>query len=186
MTVLEIKIVIFIVVSLGLGWLSRRSLRDFRSHGLYRFFAWESVLVLVLMNINYWFDKPLSVFQIVSWLLLLISIILVIYGTHSLFKGGRPNRSRNDKLLIGIERTTTLVTGGAYHYIRHPMYSSFLFGAWGVFFKHFSLAGFCLAAATTTFAIVTAKREETENVRFFGQAYHSYMKRTKMFIPFLF
>jgi protein-S-isoprenylcysteine O-methyltransferase Ste14 len=40
--------------------------------------------------------------------------------------------------------------------------------------------------AATLFLLATAKVEESENVRYFGTAYAEYMKRTKMFIPFLF
>mgnify|MGYP001819855295 FL=1 len=88
--------------------------------------------------------------------------------------------------LIGIEKTTALVTVGAFKYIRHPLYSSLLFGTWGIFFKGPSLLAGILALTVTTFLLATAKVEEAENIRFFGAAYQTYMKQTKMFIPFLF
>ena len=122
----------------------------------------------------------------VSWFLLLVSIIIVTYGTLSLRKAGKPDSKRNDPMLIGIEKTTELVTTGAYRYIRHPMYSSFMFGAWGVFFKHFSWLNAFFAMITTIFAVITAKKEEVENARYFGEAYRDYKKRTKMFLPFFF
>jgi protein-S-isoprenylcysteine O-methyltransferase Ste14 len=75
---------------------------------------------------------------------------------------------------------------GAYKYIRHPLYSSLLFLAWGVFFKDPSWLGGILALAATIFLVVTAKVEEAEDIRFFGPAYQIYRKQTKMFIPFLF
>jgi len=78
------------------------------------------------------------------------------------------------------------VTIRAYRYIRHPLYSAAFYGVWGVFFKQPSLPGFFLAAITTFLFIKTARVEETENIRFFGDAYQDYMKQTKMFIPFLF
>jgi len=34
--------------------------------------------------------------------------------------------------------------------------------------------------------VATAKVEERKNIRFFGPVYEAYMKRTRMFIPFLF
>lgn len=181
-----LKIAIFILVSTGLAWVSWPSLRDIRSHGFYRFFVWESSIVLVLLNFNYWFYKPFSLHQIVSWILLTLSTILVIHGAVLLYKTGRPSSTRQDPTLKGIEKTTVLVTTGIYRYIRHPLYSSLLFGVWGVFFKRPSLEGVCLAVIATIFLIMTAKREETENLRFFGMAYHDYMQRTKMFIPLLF
>lgn len=182
----QFKVIVFIVASLGLVWVSRSSLLDYRSHGFYRFFAWEAILVLILLNLDYWFYEPFSIHQIASWFLLIISLFLVIHGFQLLHMVGKPDSKRNDPSLVGIEKTTKLVTVGAYRYIRHPLYSSLLYGAWGVFFKHPSWVGASLAMITTLFLTMTAKIEEAENIRFFGAAYQSYMKQTKMFVPFLF
>ncbi len=78
-----------------------------------------------------------------------------------------------------------LVTGGTYRFIRHPMYSSLLFLAWGAFLKAFSWSGGLAATVATLSLIATAKVEERENVRYFGAAYAEYIKRSKMFVPFL-
>ncbi len=166
--------------------MSWSSLRNIRSHGFYRFFAFEAIVALVLLNIDFWFDNPFSYHQIISWLLLFISLFLVILGSRLLMKEGKPDAKRDDPSLMGIEKTTELVTTGVYRYIRHPIYSAGLYGIWGVFFKHHSWAGFALAVITTFFLTMTAKTEEAENIRFFGDAYQSYMKQTKMFIPFIF
>jgi len=48
------------------------------------------------------------------------------------------------------------------------------------------LLGVSLSVTATFFLIMTSKIEESENIRFFGAAYQSYMKQTKMFIPLLF
>lgn len=167
-------------------WLSRYSLRNLRSHGFYRFFAWEAILVLVLMNVGYWFRDPFCLSQIVSWLLLTVSAWLVGYSLLLLRKLGEPSSERKDPSLIGIEKTTKLVTVGIYRYIRHPIYSSLLFGAWGVFFKQPSIPSAALASVATFFLIMTARMEEAENIRFFGTDYQTYMKQSKMFVPFLF
>ncbi|OGN99853.1 MAG: hypothetical protein A2Y59_02985 [Chloroflexi bacterium RBG_13_52_14] len=173
-----LKLVIFVFVSVGILVLSWQSLRNPRSRGFYRFFAFESILILILLNLEHWFRDPFSVHQIVSWLLLLCSIVLVAHGFYLLHVIGRPKS--------GIESTTTLVMVGAYKYIRHPLYSSLLFLAWGVFFKDVSLLGGILASVATAFLIVIAKMEEAENIQKFGAEYTVYMKSTRMFIPFLF
>jgi protein-S-isoprenylcysteine O-methyltransferase Ste14 len=182
----EVKVIVFIIASAGLVWISWPSLRDVHSHGFYRFFAFETIVILILLNIDYWFYEPFSIHQIISWILLIISLFFVIHGFQLLHTAGKPDSKRKDSSLIGIEKTTKLVRVGAYRYIRHPIYSSALYGCWGVFFKNFSWIGFSLAVITTFFLTMTAKREEIENIHFFGDDYKSYMKKTKMFIPFVF
>ncbi|MFH1700775.1 MAG: isoprenylcysteine carboxylmethyltransferase family protein [Candidatus Zixiibacteriota bacterium] len=183
---LHYKIIIFIIVTVGLVWLSWKSLRSFRSHGFYRFYAWEAILALILLNIGHWFDYPLSTDQLIAWFLLIISLVLLIAGIRLLISIGKPDSSREDPSLIGLEKTTKLVTVGAYKYIRHPIYGSLLFLAWGALFKQINLITICLALIATFFLFMTAKMEEAENIKFFGDEYREYMRRTKMFIPYLF
>ena len=85
-----------------------------------------------------------------------------------------------------IEDTVNLVKEGVYKYIRHPMYSSLLFLAFGAMFKHITVFTVLLASGTILFLIFTAKTEEKENIDFFGLTYQKYIEETKMFIPFLF
>ena len=181
-----VKVVVFLVVTAGLAYVSRASLLVPRSHGFYRFFAWEAILALMLLNADAWFRDPFSWHQIISWCLLLVSLFLVLHGVHLLRQIGEPDKQRDDASLVGFEKTTTLVTVGAYLYIRHPLYSSLLFLAWGVFFKVPAWIGVLLASAATLFLVATARVEESENLRFFGPAYKAYRKQTKMFIPYLF
>ena len=181
-----VKFVVFLGATAGLATVSRGSLRDTRSHGFYRFFAWEAILVLILLNLDVWFRDPASWHQIASWCFLLVSLFLVVHGVHLLKRIGKPDERREDDTLVGIERTTALVTEGAYRYIRHPLYSSLLFLAWGVFFKAPSWTGGLLALAATLFLVATARIEEVENAAFFGPAYEAYKEQTRMFIPFLF
>jgi protein-S-isoprenylcysteine O-methyltransferase Ste14 len=118
------EVILFVVASAGLAYLSRRSLRDPRSHGFYRFFAWEAMLGLLLLNWREWFEDPFSLHQVISWLLLLASAVLVLQGARLLQRLGRLSASRGgDEALLGIERTTALVTVGVFRYIRHPLYS---------------------------------------------------------------
>jgi protein-S-isoprenylcysteine O-methyltransferase Ste14 len=181
-----IKAVIFLIVSIIIIYFSRASINKPQSHGFYRFFAWESIAASVLLNIDSWFTNPFSVTQIISWILLVISLFLIIHGIILLRKIGKPNETRGDSTLLGLEKTTRLVVEGAYRYIRHPFYSSLLFLAWGVFLKSVSIVGLVLAVLATIFLVLTGKFEEKEDIRYFGSEYLEYMKRTKMFIPFIF
>ncbi len=185
-----VRVSIFIVLTAGLAYLTRASLRSPGSHGFYRFFAWECIVLLVLFNFRSWsgwFGDPLSVRQLVSWSLLTASLVLAVWGVQLLRSVGRPERDRReDEPLVGIERTTQLVTTGVFKYVRHPLYSSLLFLTWGVFFKRPGWVAIALALGATGFLLATAKAEEGENIRYFGPAYEDYMRGTRRFIPFLF
>jgi len=137
------------------------------------------------VNVKYWIKDPFSPQQIIAWFLLSISLVLIFQGVQLFRKQGNIDSERNDPSLIGIEKTTELVKSGVYKYIRHPFYSSLLFLGWGIFFKGVSWGMFILAIAATIFLILTAKREEIENINYFGEEYQEYMKDTKMFIPYV-
>lgn len=172
------KLIIFVVMSAGIVFLSWKSFRNPRSHGFFRFFAFEFILALILLNLEPWFRDPFSAQQITSWVLLLFSLLLAVHGFYLLHVVGRPKD--------GIEDTITLVITGAYKYIRHPLYASLLLLVWGVFLKDVvSPLGGSLAAIASAFITATARAEELENLQKFGAKYAGYMKTTKMFIPFL-
>jgi protein-S-isoprenylcysteine O-methyltransferase Ste14 len=138
------------------------------------------------MNVNEWFTDPFRIRQLVSWSLLTISLVLIITGVWMFNKHGKIDQNREDESLVGIEKTSQLVTTGIYHYIRHPFYSSLLFLGWGIFLKNLTWLGLLLAFMNTILLCITARREETENIDFFGESYQFFMQETKMFIPFLF
>jgi protein-S-isoprenylcysteine O-methyltransferase Ste14 len=179
------KLFAFAITSAFLVYISRRSLLLPRSHGFYRFFAWESILGLVLLNVSHWEEDPYSPHQLVSWLLLFFSVFLVIHGVRLLQVIGKPDEQRPHDELLTFEKTTKLVTVGAYRYIRHPLYASLLFLTLGAFLKDPSLPGMLLASTSSLFLILTAKSDESECLQHFGNAYEAYMQKTKMFIPFL-
>jgi protein-S-isoprenylcysteine O-methyltransferase Ste14 len=181
------KIIAFGIATLFLITISRASLLHPRSHGFYRFFAWETMLILFLLNLSHWFENPFAWYQLLAWTLLFACIIPVVWGTILLQKHGNPVEKREaDPSLLAFEKTTSLVTTGIYRYIRHPLYSSLLLLAWGIFFKFPSWTGIALASVATAFLVATAQADEAECIQFFGTAYEGYMKKTKRFIPFVF
>jgi protein-S-isoprenylcysteine O-methyltransferase Ste14 len=173
-----IEILIFSIGSVGIVWVSTQSLRMPGSHGFYRFFAWEIILGMFVLNLHNWFANPFAWNQIISWVLLFLCLIPIFYGVFLLRTVGKPT----DQL----EATTRLVTNGIYQSIRHPLYASLIYLTWGIFFKSPSLLGGCLAVVSTAFLYATARADESECLIKFGEEYAGYMKKTKMFIPFVF
>ena len=181
------RIAIFFAASAAIVRLSWRSLRDPRSHGFYRFFAFELLSALILLNVPMWFRDPLSARQLVSWFLGAISIGLAIEGFRLLRVIGRPAPTAARSTNLPFENTTMLVTVGAYRLIRHPMYASLLALVWCAYLKNpFAIGGIVLALCASGFLIATAVTEERENLATFGAAYADYMKHTRRFVPCLF
>jgi protein-S-isoprenylcysteine O-methyltransferase Ste14 len=153
------------------------SIKFKRYHGIARFFAFESVFVLVMLNFNVWFVNPFSPFQLVSWLLLILSIYVVITGYLLLKRKGMPDTN--------FENTSKLVKSGIYGYIRHPLYLSIFLLGTGVMLKDPKLAQLILGVINLIAIYITARIEENEMMAKFGEEYRTYMKETKMFFPFV-
>lgn len=166
--------------SVALVWLSRKALGKPKSHGYYRFIAVEFILLLMVLN-----RRPLGD-QTIAEVLLLLSAALVILGYSALRRFGNAGASRIDDSLFGFEKTTTLVTGQIFRYIRHPMYASLMALAWGFFFRDPSLLAVSLAGLASVFLLLTARADERECLAYFGDPYAEYMKRTRRFLPYLF
>jgi protein-S-isoprenylcysteine O-methyltransferase Ste14 len=181
-----VRVALFLLFSAVLAGISWPALHNPRSHGFYRFLVFESILALVLLNLPFWFQNPYAPRQLLSWALLFTSIFLVLDGVYLLKKLGGHRHRRESPENFSFENTARLVSEGIYRYVRHPMYTSLLFLAWGAALKHLAPVALAGALLSTVLLVITAKVEERESLTFFGATYSSYVHRTKMFIPFLF
>jgi hypothetical protein len=85
-----VKLVVLVAGSASILGVSWRSVRGRRSHGFYRFLAWASILILILLNLDRWFADPLSLLHILAWLLLTASLFLVLHSLYLLCVIGKP------------------------------------------------------------------------------------------------
>jgi protein-S-isoprenylcysteine O-methyltransferase Ste14 len=154
------------------------SIKHGRYHGIARFFAFESVFIMVLLNAPIWFRDPFSPVQIISWILLILSLWFAIAGFILLRNLGKPQGGN-------FENTSVIVKTGLYKYIRHPLYLSILAGGTGVMLKDAGTIQLILGLINLIAIWFTARIEEREMIAKFGGAYSDYMKETKMFIPFI-
>jgi protein-S-isoprenylcysteine O-methyltransferase Ste14 len=152
--------------------------RTHQTHGTFRFLGLECLAVLIAWNAGRWFRDPLSIRQLASWALFVGATLLALHGVHLLRSVGRAQRRV-------MEETQTLVEAGVYGYIRHPLYLSLMLFGWGVALKGLDPVSLGLAVAATFMLVATARYEERFNIEHFGAAYSEYMKRTRMFIPWL-
>jgi protein-S-isoprenylcysteine O-methyltransferase Ste14 len=154
-----------------------QSIKQGRYHGIARFFSFESIFVIVLLNSKVWFREPFSFLQIISWTLLILSLYFAVAGFLLLKKIGKPDAN--------IENTSVLVKEGLYKYIRHPLYLSLFVGGTGAMIKDPGLLQLVFGAVNLVAIWLTATIEEKEMITKFGKDYIDYMKETWMFIPYI-
>ena len=172
-----ITLVIGTIMIVAFSWYF--SLKEKRYHGIARFFSFESIFILVMLNWRVWFKDPFSPYQILSWLFLFASIYPGIAGFLTLHGKGKPEDNH-------IERTTVLVKSGIYKYIRHPLYCSLFLLGTGVMLKDLGLIQLIFGSVNLLAVYFTARIEEKEMTSKFGTQYKEYMNETKMFIPYIF
>ena len=186
MTVFDIiRLVLFIAATAFVIFISWRTIFNIRSHGFFRFIAWEAIIALIIYNLPHWFSEPFSARQLISWMFLIVSLYALWQGVSRLRVAKRTG-SRSENELYDFERTSQLITSGIYQYIRHPLYASLLYLAWGAFLKDITWISVSLVLVASIALIATAKADENECIQYFGDRYKEYMEGTKRFIPYIF
>ena len=177
---------IFLATAAALLLMSWRSLRPPLRHGFYRLFGFQAINALAWLSYPAWRLPTEHPLQLLSGLLLLCSLYLVVHGLYLLVRRGGRNEQRRDPGNFAFENTARLVDEGLYGYIRHPMYASLLFLLWGFYLKAPGIVTTLLVVGGSLALFKAARVEEWENLRTFGRAYRAYIRRTRMFIPYLF
>ncbi len=111
---------------------------------------------------------------------LIVFLLGLGMGLWALMHNKRGNFNIQPKLKEGCY----LVTTGAYHYIRHPMYTSVITMMLGMLIATPSLLELSLFTALIVVLLLKAKREE-ELWCGHDEAYLAYRKKTKFFIPYI-
>jgi protein-S-isoprenylcysteine O-methyltransferase Ste14 len=106
----------------------------------------------------------------------LIVLILTFTIAILLFRSGHVVVSQK-------QRPTRVVDGGAFRYVRHPLYLASLLGYFGLTVSTASLYSFILLVGMFFFYNYIASYEEKLMEIKFGEEYISYKKRTGKWIP---
>ena len=173
---------IFWVIS---GWAAKKNIRGNNRQFSFSFkLIIMTVIVMLLFNItglrqlrNYHIFPSTHFVQTVGVFICASGIAVSIWA--------RTHLGKNWGMPMAMKEKPDLVMTGPYSSIRHPIYTGIsiaMFGSmvtvgftWLIWFILLSL-----------YFIYSAKKEEKLMLLQFPKEYHHYMKRTKMFIPFIY
>lgn len=111
----------------------------------------------------------------ISILITLFALLLIANGWYHIYH----------KYWSVDEGKGRVVKTGVYRYIRHPQYTGFLLITVGMIFNWATLPMLIAWPIMVWMYVRLAKREENDMIKEFGEEYRMYMKKTKMFIPFI-
>jgi protein-S-isoprenylcysteine O-methyltransferase Ste14 len=92
---------------------------------------------------------------------------------------------RNWSADVAVKDGHELVTGGPYHWVRHPIYSGLLLLALGWAVWRGQWSGFWGLAVLVVLLLVKARSEEQLMIQHFGEAYLGYKARVKALVPYV-
>ncbi|PKM88891.1 MAG: isoprenylcysteine carboxylmethyltransferase family protein [Firmicutes bacterium HGW-Firmicutes-12] len=107
--------------------------------------------------------------------LAVVALSLILNGWYNIYK----------KYWSKETGTGSLVKTGVYKYIRHPQYTGLLLLSLGMLVEWATLPMLILYPVMVVMYLRLAKREEKDMLQEFDHEYVEYMKKTKMFIPFV-
>jgi protein-S-isoprenylcysteine O-methyltransferase Ste14 len=143
-----------------------------------------ALLSIVVVPLAYLFSPWLAAadYQLPSWCLgagvvLFIASLLILWRAHV-------DLGRNFSVFVEIRQRHSLVTGGIYAAVRHPMYTHhLLFSLAQLLVLHnWVVACFAVASSVLVYAI-RIPGEEKALLAEFGESYRTYMRRTGRVLP---
>lgn len=107
--------------------------------------------------------------------LVLVALTLIVSGWYNIYHKYWSRESGRGRV----------VKDGVYRYIRHPQYTGFMLLTLGTIIEWATLPTLLMWPLLGLIYYRLAKREEHDMLQEFGEEYTMYMKKTRMFIPFV-
>lgn len=123
-----------------------------------------------------------TLFPYIGYLGMYINIVLTLIGVAMIMNGWY---HIHQKYWSKEQGTGMLVTSGIYKYIRHPQYTGLILISLGMLIEWATIPMLLLFPIMVYIYVRLAKREEGDMINEFGDEYKQYMKKTKMFLPFI-
>ncbi len=147
------------------------------------FFA-SNIYVMSLSNESFLIQSNFIYIMISAFLMSFgIAFLLIafsIFNTSEFL--GLEQMKTNEK----VYKSSKLIIGGIYKYVRHPLYTGILFLLLGIIILFPSSSILTFAIISILYLPIGIHLEEKKLISEFGQQYIDYKKEVKMLIPFIF
>ena len=149
------------------------SARAGRPHMVFVSFALATFLALAVLTIaGVWQPTSLAWLNFVGWVFQLLGVLLFALSFQSLLTKGQS--SKEDK------EPTVIVDSSVYRLTRHPMYAGIGIWAMGMTLCRPNPVSAIIAGVCAAFTLLAAVKEDTYNLKRFGEPYARYMKRVPL------
>lgn len=143
-----------------------------------------TLLALLLLLSFRWEGAPL----VYSKPLVIVGWVLLISGAGVIAAAFRAFDLREFLGVRGAAEQTlppTLITGGMYRHVRHPLYFGTILLALGLFMVYPSPGRGAVLLVTLIYLVIGSRLEEQKLIREYGAAYIEYRKTTKGLLPWV-
>jgi protein-S-isoprenylcysteine O-methyltransferase Ste14 len=132
------------------------------------FFAGILLVLVWLLYLLEFHDPAIELLVYVGWLILVVGLTLILLAIATLRARGRPAEGKD------FASTTTLVQGGIYGVVRHPLYLGWLlmYVAAILFSQHWIVT--ILATLGMACMVQITRQEDRHLIERFGDAYEQY------------
>lgn len=130
--------------------------------------------------VNFWTFQPTAQLHLVGAILLALGFLVSLSARISLGANWAHGAEYQ------IVKKQELVTSGIYKYVRHPIYAGLFLALVGVEILAHSYLVIPAGVLFVIGAYKQSKKEEDLLTKHFGSKYTNYVKKSKMFIPFLY
>ncbi len=134
------------------------------------------VFFIVWIGDSFFLHQSTFLAKYVPLYIRLALLVLALFTSLNLIRSGHV-------VVSGESQLDSVVTDGAFQYVRHPLYLANIFIYLGLTFSTFSLLSFALLVAIFIFHNCIASYEEKLLEIKFGEEYLEYKKKTGKWIP---
>ncbi len=159
-----------------------RKMGDFKKNDVFfqipGLILWIIILVISFGNLKHPIYAVNTPMRIAGIIILLGALIFRVYAATTL--------NKSYSYTLEIREGHQLVTSGLYRYIRHPVYTGVILGAFSIPIYSSSLRGFLVTILVIPLFMYRIGNEERMLIEEYGEEYEEYQEHTWKLIPYIY